>query len=144
MKRFFMAALLLFMFGATGTEANSKSGTVDNPKQIPDSIVITSNRFPTPIEKDASSVTIITEEEIEKSPTVMVSELLKQVAGIDVVRSGGLGTQTSVFMRGTNSNHTLVLIDGVEMNNPSSPTTSFDFGSLNVSKIGRASCRERV
>lgn len=137
MKRFFMAALLLSMFGATGTEANSKSGTVDNPKQIPDSIVITSNRFPTPIEKDASSVTIITEEEIEKNSTVMVSELLKQVAGIDVVRSGGLGTQTSVFMRGTNSNHTLVLIDGVEMNNPSSPTTSFDFGSLNVSNIQR-------
>ncbi len=137
MKRFFMAALLLSMFGATGTEANSKSGTVDNPKQIQDSIVITSNRFPTPIDKDANSVTIITEKDIEKSPTVMVSELLKQVAGIDVVRSGGLGTQTSVFIRGTNSNHTLVLIDGVEMNNPSSPTTSFDFGSLNVSNIQR-------
>lgn len=137
MKRFFMAALLFIMFGATGTEAKSKSGTIDNPTQIPDSIIITANRYPTPVEKNASSVTILTEEDINNSQTVMVSELLKQVPGLDVVRSGGAGKLTSVFMRGTNSNHTLVIIDGVEMNSPSSPTTSFDFGSLNVSNIER-------
>ncbi len=137
MKRFFMATLLFIIFGATGTEAKSKSGTIKNPKQIPDSIVISANRFPTPLEKNANSVTIITEDEIEQSQALMVSDLLKQVPGVDVVRSGGAGSQTSIFMRGTNSNHTLVIIDGVEMNNPSTPTTSFDFGSLNVNNIQR-------
>ncbi len=135
MKRFFVAALLVLSFGASGTKADSKSGSIDNPKQIPDSIVISANRFPTSIEKTASSVTIISEEDINKSQTVMVSELLKQVPGLDVVRLGGAGTQTSVFMRGTNSNHTLVIIDGIEMNNPT--TSSFDFAFLNVSNIQR-------
>ncbi len=137
MKRFFVAALLLSIFGASGTKANSESGTISNPKQIQDSIVITSNRFATPIEKIASSVTVLSETDIENSKSMMLSDLLKQVPGLDVVRSGGAGTQTSIFMRGTSSSHTLVLIDGIEMNNPSSATTSFDFGSLNVSNIQR-------
>ena len=137
MKRFFVVALFVLAVGAKGTTAVNESGTVTNPKQIPDSIVISSNKFPTAIEKDASSVTILSNEDIKNSHTVLVSELLKQVPGLNIVRSGGAGGQTSVFMRGTNSNHTLVIIDGVEMNNPSSATTSFDFGSLNSSNIER-------
>ena len=133
MKRFFVVALFVIAVGAKGTTADKESGTESNPKPI----VISANRFASPIEKNASSVTILSQQEIQNSQVELVSDLLKQVPGIDVVRSGGAGGQTSVFMRGTNSNHTLVIIDGVEMNNPSSATTSFDFGSLNASNIER-------
>jgi vitamin B12 transporter len=61
-------------------------------------------------------VTIITREDIELSLSTDLSELLRFQAGIDIGRNGGPGQTTSVFLRGTESNHTLVLIDGVRMN----------------------------
>jgi vitamin B12 transporter len=53
-------------------------------------------------------------------------DLLKEVPGLNVVQSGGPGGQTSVFMRGTNANHTKVLIDGIDVSDPSSPNAAFD------------------
>ena len=137
MKRFFVAVSFILALGATGVKADNESGTIDNPKQIPDSITISANRNATPLSQIASTVTIISEKEIEASQAVMVSDLLRSVPGLDVVQTGGMGRQTSVFLRGANSNHTLVIIDGVEMNSPSSPTTSFDFAHLNIDNIER-------
>ena len=65
----------------------------------------------------------------------MVADLLRSVPGLDVVRSGGLGSLTSVFMRGTNFNHVLVLMDGIEMNDPLSG--AFDFSNLTTDHIER-------
>ena len=61
-------------------------------------------------------VTVITREDIELSLATDLSELLRFEAGIDIGRNGGPGQATSIFLRGTESNHTLVLIDGVRMN----------------------------
>jgi vitamin B12 transporter len=66
-----------------------------------------------------------------------VADVLRTVPGVDVLRSGGPGQPTSVFMRGANANHTLVLVDGVEMNDPASPNAAFDFANLQTDNIER-------
>jgi vitamin B12 transporter len=100
-------------------------------------MVITATRGETPSDQVGSSVTVITAEQIEKSQKTAVADLLRTVPGLDVVRSGGQGQVVSVFTRGSNSNHTLVLIDGIEATDPSNPTNQFDFSSLQVDDIER-------
>src|SRR5258708_1364578 len=94
------------------------------------SIVVTATGIPTPELQIASSVTVVTAEDIAARQIRTLPDLLKEVPGLNVVQSGGPGGQTSVFMRGTNSNHTKVLIDGIDVGDPSSPNASFDFGQL--------------
>jgi vitamin B12 transporter len=96
----------------------------------PQSIVVTATRIPTPELQIASSVTVVTAEDIAARQIHTLPDLLKEVPGLNVVQSGGPGGQTSVFMRGTNSNHTKVLIDGIDVGDPSSGNASFDFGQL--------------
>jgi len=94
------------------------------------SIVVAATRIPTPELQIASSVTVVTAEEIAARQIRTLPDLLKEVPGLNVVQSGGPGGQTSVFMRGTNSNHTKVLIDGIDVGDPSLPNAAFDFGQL--------------
>ncbi len=93
-------------------------------------IVVTATRTPTEVKNTASSVSVITREEIELKQFHSLADALKGVSGIRVAETGGRGSQTSVFARGTNSNHTLIMVDGIEMNDPSSPTGAFDFGNF--------------
>ena len=72
--------------------------------------------------------TIITKQQVIESGYDDVRSLLEQVAGIDVYSDGPKGQKTSIFMRGTNSNHTLVLLNGIPINDQSSPKAMFDFG----------------
>jgi vitamin B12 transporter len=94
------------------------------------SVVVTATRIPTPLSEVASSVTVITAGEIAARQIRTLPDLLKDVPGLNVVQSGGPGGQTSVFTRGTNSNHTKVLIDGIDVSDPSSGNASFDFAHL--------------
>jgi vitamin B12 transporter len=84
-----------------------------------------------------SSVTVITSEEIRNSGKETVGEVIKNTAGIDVVANGGTGTTTSVFMRGGDSRATLVLVDGVAVNDPSSANRTPDLANLMVDNIER-------
>ncbi len=81
-----------------------------------DTIVVTATRTPIPLSDATVPVAVITREDIELSLSSDLAELLRFQAGIDIGRNGGPGQATSVFLRGTESNHTLVLIDGVRMN----------------------------
>ena len=81
-----------------------------------DTIVVTATRTPIPLSDAIVPVAVITREDIELSLSTDLAELLRFQAGIDIGRNGGPGQATSVFLRGTESNHTLVLIDGVRMN----------------------------
>jgi vitamin B12 transporter len=99
--------------------------------------VVTATRGVTPAEQVGNAVTVITAGQIEKSQETDVADLLRTVPGLDVVRSGGPGQQVSVFLRGTESNHVLVLIDGIEATDPSNPTNQFDFAGLAVDDIER-------
>ncbi len=94
----------------------------------PDTVVVTATRVPTPELEIASSISVITADDISARQVETLPDLLKQVPGLNVIQSGGVGGQTSVFMRGTNSNHTKVLVDGIDVSDPSGPFGTFDFG----------------
>jgi len=100
-------------------------------------VMVTATRIPTPESQIASSVTIITADQIAASQATSLPDVLKYVPGLNLVQSGGPGAQTSIFMRGTNSNHTKVLVDGVDVSDPSTPNGSFDFGQFLVQDIER-------
>src|SRR5690606_2726115 len=76
-------------------------------------VVVTASRSPTTVDASLASVSVIERADIERAGTRDLVELLRGEPGIDIVRGGGLGQQASIFMRGSNSNHVLVLIDGV-------------------------------
>src|SRR5690554_423036 len=78
-------------------------------------VIVTANRTAQTIDQSLSSVTLITREEIERLQPASITDLLRSRAGIDITSSGSFGKQTSLFSRGTNSNHTLLLVDGVRM-----------------------------
>lgn len=100
-------------------------------------IVVTANRVETPIDQIGSSISVITAEEIEQKQEHTLLEILKSVPGIDVIRNGGPGGNTSVFLRGANSEHTLVLVDGVEVNNPISTSRAFNFADVTLDNVER-------
>jgi vitamin B12 transporter len=102
-----------------------------------DDLVVTATRLATPRRQLASSVTVITAEDIQRRQYRSVSDALRSVPGLHVVQTGGPGQQTSVFMRGANSNHTLVLIDGIEASDPSSPAGAVDFSNLWLDNVER-------
>jgi vitamin B12 transporter len=81
-----------------------------------ETIIVTATRTEMPLKDAIVPVTVITREDIELSLATDLSELLRFEAGIDIGRNGGPGQSTSIFMRGSESNHTLVLIDGVRIN----------------------------
>ena len=101
------AAILSFGVGNGIIAAESTPG---------ETIIVTATRTEIPLSDAIVPVTVITREEIELSLATDLAELLRFQAGIDIGRNGGPGQATSVFLRGTESNHTLVLVDGVRMN----------------------------
>lgn len=102
-----------------------------------EAIVVTATRLATPQSQVGSSVTVITAEDIERKQVKTVAEALRMVPGVDVVQAGGPGQQTSVFMRGASSSHTLVLVDGINIADPSSPSGAVDFSSLVLDNVER-------
>ena len=101
--------------------------------EVLEPIVMQASRLKTTTEKQAGSATVITAQEIKESGLSGLVEILQERVGLDVVRSGTLGATTSVFMRGAESDHTLVLIDGVQAN--SNTTGGFEFGKMNLDNI---------
>jgi len=97
--------------------------------------VVTASRYQQSQADIIPSVSVIDRQDILKLQANSIVDVLALQQGIDVARSGGNGTATSVFMRGTNSNHTLVLING--MRSGSSFTGSFAWEHLPVSQIER-------
>ncbi len=81
-----------------------------------DTIIVTATRTEIPLRDATVPVSVITREDIELSLATDLAELLRFEAGVDIGRNGGPGQATSVFLRGTESNHTLVLVDGVRVN----------------------------
>ncbi|MDZ7642792.1 MAG: TonB-dependent receptor [Woeseiaceae bacterium] len=81
-----------------------------------DVIVVTATRSERALQDVIVPMTVIGREQIERSGAADLAELLRFEAGLDIGRNGGPGQATSVFLRGTESNHTLVLIDGVRIN----------------------------
>jgi len=102
---------------------------------VSENVVVTATAAPEEIDEVGAAVTVVTREEIERNGWRTVQDVLRSVPGADVARSGGPGAQTSVFLRGANSTHTLVLVDGVRVNSPFFP--GYDFALLSTENVER-------
>jgi len=98
-------------------------------------ILVTATRTVQTTDDALASVTVITREDIERQQATSVSELLRGLPGVSLTNNGGLGKTTSVFLRGTESDHVLVLIDGVKVGSATLGTTAFE--NIPVDQIER-------
>jgi len=114
-------------------EKNEKTESVSERHEI----IVTATRLEVPAREVASSVTVIPAEELERWKRASILEVLGDVAGLFTVQSGGPGAAASAFIRGANSEHTLVLVDGVELNDPMNPSRSFDLAHLTMENVER-------
>ncbi len=110
-------------------------GSAQAQETILKPIVVTASREAEPADEALAAVTVITREDIEAQQPQSVLDLLRGHAGIDVSRNGGLGSVSSVFMRGAESDQVLVLIDGVRAG--AATTGTFSFQHLNPAQIER-------
>ncbi|MBV6658450.1 MAG: TonB-dependent receptor [Devosiaceae bacterium] len=91
----------------------------------------------TPIARAGSAVSVVTREQIEQAGYLSVSDALRAVPGVSFNTSGGYGSETSIRLRGAESHHTVVLIDGVPVSDPTDTRAEFDFRTLPTSAIER-------
>ncbi len=98
-------------------------------------IIVQGTKTGTPFDRLTGAITILDESALQEMRVETVAEALRRVEGVDVVRLGGAGGQTSLFVRGGNSNHVLVVIDGVKVNSPT--TGAFDLAHLTVDQVER-------
>ncbi len=101
---------------------------------LQEQILVTATRTETPVAQIGSSVSVITGSELKARGMISVSDALREIAGISMVQSGGVGKVASLFMRGGESDYTKVLIDGIPINEPGG---SYNFANLSTSSIDR-------
>ncbi|MBN2751114.1 MAG: TonB-dependent receptor [Rhodospirillaceae bacterium] len=102
-------------------------------------VVVSANRTATPINQVGSSITVVTEEDIEKSQATTLEDVLIDVPGVSISSNGGPGTTSYVSIRGMTDAHILVMIDGVPVGNPSGlmKAGGYDMTNLLASNIER-------
>ncbi len=122
---------------ASGTQENLAPAAGKKQEQLNYEVTVTANRVETTLHETASSVTILTREDLEKLNRAFVLEALAEVIGLSFTRNGPPGSSSSAFIRGANAEHTKVMIDGVELNDPITPGRTFDLGLLLVESIDR-------
>jgi vitamin B12 transporter len=126
--------IIATLFLAASTPALLQASGAE-PLELKPNLVVTPSRAAEPLEQSLAAVSVITREDIEISVAEDLFELLRLQPGVDIVRTGGAGTQTSVFLRGSNSNHVLVLIDGVRVS--SANTGAYAWEQLPLNQVER-------
>ncbi|MDA7852525.1 TonB-dependent receptor [Porticoccaceae bacterium] len=106
-----------------------------DPSQI-EEVLVSASLLPIAASRVANAVTVIDSEQLKNRAALSVSDLLRDVPGLAVSRSGVQGSATQIRVRGAEANHLLVLIDGVEANDPSQ-SDELNWGTLNAADIER-------
>ncbi|MGL5114710.1 MAG: TonB-dependent receptor plug domain-containing protein [Beijerinckiaceae bacterium] len=104
---------------------------------LPLFVTVTANRSPLAIQRTGSAISVISEETIRKANPASMADVLRQVPGLSLTETGGPGAVTPVRMRGADARHTLVLVDGIRVNDATSVGGDFDFGGLAPGDIER-------
>jgi vitamin B12 transporter len=125
-KTSLFSALLL---GAAAAQAADSSSTELSP------VVVTATRTAQTADESLASVTVVDRKEIEQRQARSIEDVLRGAAGVEFSNNGGIGKQTSLFLRGTNFNQTLVLIDGVKVGSATTGATAFQ--DIPISQIER-------
>ena len=129
MKRLLLTTTALLALGSTARAETTAPTSVDE-------LIVTATRLESRI-GDAPGVRVITADDIDASQAVFAGDILETIPGLSMSRNGGFGGVTYVRMRGASTDKTLVLIDGVVQNDPSSPNGGYDFSSLDLGDVER-------
>lgn len=131
-----IAAALFSLVVPAGSQAAT---AVDAPAAAAasdlDTVVVTANRYAVPADSVLASVTVLDRAAIEASQARDIIDLLGRQAGVDIARTGGPGQASTVFLRGGNSGHALVLVDGIRVNAATSGV--LDFAHLPLAQVER-------
>lgn len=122
------AAVLLALANPTRAE---------EPEEPVERIVVTATRNQRPVSTIGNSVSLLDAEDIELHQDTLLIDALERVPGITLRRQGGPGTSPSIFIRGANSNHTLLLVDGVKLHDAAGPNRETQLDHLAVEDIER-------
>ena len=103
----------------------------------PGDVVVTATRAEQERNESGQAITVLNRQEIERRQTIALSDILQTTPGVAVSRNGGIGGFTGIRLRGAEAEQTLVVIDGIRVNDPSSPGGGFDFGNLIATSVER-------
>jgi vitamin B12 transporter len=129
MRGFFLSTSCLVLCFATFPAAADDSGL--------DTIVVTATRSPQPLERTGESVSVITGDELQNQQIVALTDALSETPGLTVNRTGEIGQPTSISIRGAETGQTLVLIDGIRINDPSATDEGAALSDVLVNNIDR-------
>lgn len=141
----YLIAAAAIPLAASSAYAQSESAGDDHsavpddgdPLNKGDQIVVTASGIEQKRAETGHAITVITQKDLANGQFNSIGYALQLVPGVAVAQSGPTGSQASVFIRGAESSQTLVLIDGVRINDPSTPNAAFDFGALLTGNIER-------
>lgn len=139
MKKQLGAIALLCLTSVSGSSDPLNSSTDTDIVVLPE-VVVTPTRFQSARQQIAYPVSVISRQDIEDSQSTFALDALRQVPGMIIMQTGGAGRTASARIRGLSGQHNVVLIDGIELNNSGSVSTSegnFDFGNLLTADIER-------
>jgi vitamin B12 transporter len=130
--------LLLSLTAASPVLSQAPTQPAGSSSPVPPlEVTVTANRIPTAIQRTGSAITVIPRAEIERSNPTSLVDVLRNVPGVTLTESGGPGASSDIRLRGANPNHTLVLIDGVRVNDPAQASGEFDAAIIAPSLIER-------
>ncbi|TDN48333.1 TonB-dependent vitamin B12 receptor BtuB [Scandinavium goeteborgense] len=101
-----------------------------------DTMVVTANRFQQPVNTVLAPVSVVTRQDIDRWQSASVTDVMRRLPGVDIAQNGGLGQSSSLFIRGTNSSHVLILVDGVRLNQ-AGVSGSSDLSQFPISLVQR-------
>ncbi|WP_372785940.1 TonB-dependent receptor plug domain-containing protein [Phenylobacterium sp.] len=135
MPRYLLRASILALIAASPSAACAADSST-SPTTV-DDLIVTATRSPDGIDEDkvASSLSVITAQDMELRQIRIVSDVLRDVPGVAVSRTGAIGGQTQVRIRGTEGNHVLTLIDGIKASDPF--FGEFDYATLLADDVSR-------
>lgn len=123
--------------GAAAPALSQSSDSAPVPAAVIDEIIVTASRRPQPVEQLGSAVSVITAEDIERQQLTALDEVLERTPGVSITRSGGVGQNTQVRMRGFTTKHVLIMIDGIKVNNASQSSNQFNIDHLFLNNVER-------
>lgn len=115
----------------------SSFAVADEDDEQDETVVVIGDKSPTPLSQTGTSVSVLDEQAIVESQEVAIFDLLRTLPGVSVSRNGGIGTVSTLRLRGAESGQTLVLIDGIKVNDLSAPAGEFNFANLLTDNIER-------
>jgi len=124
-----LPAMAVIWLGATTNVFAANADHQEKP------VIVTATRTAQTADASLASVTVITRKDIERQQARSIQDLLRGVPGVSISNSGGAGKNTSVFMRGTESDHVLVMIDNIKVGSATSGTTAFE--NIPIEQIDR-------